>query len=199
MEDFDEPKESRIPPVNYQETIAKGRMVYIPKWDFVDILFKLLVLSWIFAFPYLTIQMVINGEAYAPIYLVLSCIISLWLILGLFLSRKIVKVKGTGLIQNKEDAIKTVNEFYPDRTFNDNSDNILRDYEAGGFSGGGRVITVLFNEQDVYFHKIVLGKGDSLWTLWGPADYSVSRSMADYFKYLQEKRALSQTEKKSAN
>ncbi len=101
---------------------------------------------------------------------------------------KIIKVSGINPIINKEDAITTLKSFYDDLTFDVSSDNILRDYRPQRFFKAGRVITVIFHENDVYFHKITLGKGDRMYPINGPIDYLKTKDIAAHFLHLQETR-----------
>jgi len=75
--------------------------------------------------------------------------------------------------------------FYDDLTFDENDANIFRHIKLKPPHMPGRVITVLFDNDIIYFHKITLGRGNAM-TLWtAPIDYIKTQTIADHFEDLQ--------------
>jgi len=108
-------------------------------------------------------------------------------VISLFYINALVAVKGGGIVKNKEDVMNTLKHFYDDLTFDASGENMIRDVKPTGWSGSGRVLTVLLNNEQVYFHKATLMRASVIMPVWGLMDYLKAKEMAAYFAELQNK------------
>jgi hypothetical protein len=182
-----ENEELSFPEVDYQKSIAKKRVVYKRSRSvvFEYAMFYFLPISLIIINSVACYYSALDGNYFVSAFCVLIFLASLF---SIILFGKLFKVSGGTILQNKEDAINCIAEFYKDCNFNISRENILRDYHRGSGLRGGRVITIIFNNDEVYFHKMSLGRGDTMMAFYPLFDYFKTKEIAEYFQYLQFKR-----------
>jgi hypothetical protein len=186
MADLEE-KFNFIPEIDYNKTVAKQQIVFkkTARDKFRRIFIFICALIFVIIITMATYYSLL-ADSYTV--LIIEPLLITWLILSYVYTNKTIKVEGISPVINKEDAIKSLKYFYNDLTFDVSQDNILRDFRFSSFLKAGRIITVLFHGNDVYFHKTILGKGNSIYTISGPIDYLKTKEIAEYFLWLKIKR-----------
>lgn len=174
-----------VPDVDYEKTIAEGRLAYKRSLRAAigDSIFEILAVMITVA---VIIDLLRNNRADFSILIIVT-IADIFLLINLILSYKLVKVVAGNELKNKEDMINVLRYFYNDLTFGDSKQNILRDIRLSTYSSGGRVITVLFKDSDVYIHRTSLGKASSI-LHFGIFNYYRCKTIAEEFKRMQTDR-----------
>ncbi|OCX51469.1 hypothetical protein BEL04_15695 [Mucilaginibacter sp. PPCGB 2223] len=182
-------KEELAPFVDYDNSIAKQRLVYkFNSWYIIDrflltSLFVLIAAGMLYA----GYEECSRDNNYA--YLIVGILISIWLISSLVFLNKLVVVNGTKtMLKNREDVRKVFAHFYNDLTYNYNSKNVIRDVVPTKWTNG-RILTVIFDDSNnkIYFHRATLIRGSSISPMSGWINYWKCKNLAKYFQELQAK------------
>lgn len=172
-----------VPPINYEQSITKNRLVYNRNLDLLDISIYVITCGFtIAAIIGFTCYGYQNSD-YGVLGITFVCVG--WLIVGFITRRFFVIVEGKTAITNKNDVVTTINHFYEYMVFNFDDEHLIRAIKING-AGYGRIITVLFYQDKVYFHKATLAR-NSKSALSGLTDYLKCKEMAEYFVELQAK------------
>ena len=164
-----------VPDIDYANSILKNRLVYNRKgWFFFEYVQNAVLFLLIIVMLYASFQ------EPSPFYRIVTVLIFFFLITNFIYLNSLVKVQGQQPLINKENAIITLNHFYENLTFAESKENILRDvHQSNGFSG--RCITLLFHDENVYFHIATLGRADVINPVTAIFNYYKCKKIADTF------------------
>jgi len=180
----DENQNRLIASINYSKSIAKETLVYKrDSWDKIEHFSMLFMfIASLGLFMYISIDSFLRSDFSTG---TISLLPAIWIGVSAVFMNKMVKVEGKSILRNKEDVMNTLKYFYDDVTFGASEEDIIRDISTSGWFNSGRVITVLLNNNMVYFHKISLGRGGAMLPFYGPFDYTKAQEMAEHFKDIQ--------------
>lgn len=170
------------PYVNYSRSIAKEKLIYHKKGAFNYLLMRWFFVLIVLVLTYTLIDFV-KKEDSAAIFLGL---LDVFFIVSIYYQNKLVKVKGTGLLRNKEDIMITLRYFYKNASFDASEENIIRDIYRGNSVSAGRDVVVLLDNNIAYFHLTSLGRNNSILPLSGLYDYLKSKKIAAHFQKIQQ-------------
>jgi hypothetical protein len=142
------------PEINIKKSLKKDRLVF--KTGLFDLYFTYLG-SLIFII--LSLSSAIGSYGYSILIALPFLLIGIWFILNLFFLTALTKVNG----QIKKDyIIKFIGDKYPKLDLVlDDPHGIIRFVKLSTLFGGGKMITVLYNDDDAYLNIINLGRNDS--------------------------------------
>jgi hypothetical protein len=171
--------------IDYAKSIAQQKLVYNRKGRFV---FDNIITKGVFIFLFAA-GLFVSIDSSSYVMLIIILLYGAFLAHSLFHLNILVKIKGQGIVKNKEDAMTTLQYFYKDLTFSASEENMIRDVKRSTFNSG-RDLIVLFEGEDVYFHKQMLMRGSSVFPLSGGTDNAKAIEIAKYFEELQAKSKL---------
>jgi hypothetical protein len=171
------------PEINYEKSIKRHRLIYkITFWRVVKVIidsFLFLVLIGLLSIP---IFRIVKGLP-TPIGIVgCSALLICWMISNALLNNTFIKIKGKKLDDNKKDILSTLNEFFSNYDFKVNNEKMMRSFTPQGNPIWGRIITILFNENDMYLNITSLGKTNSPTIVHGLINYIKAKRIAGYYK-----------------
>jgi hypothetical protein len=103
----------------------------------------------------------------------------------LYLMNKLVKAKGLNLYHNRKDIETVLGRYFEHLVPEDCGEGVLRYVKLSGFVTWGRIITVLFDKDNVYLNITTLGRADSASIFHGLTNYIKCRQIMRKFKRTQ--------------
>ncbi|EHQ30408.1 hypothetical protein [Mucilaginibacter paludis] len=185
MEEDDE----YLPPVNYIESIRKGKLVYAKdRWfQFNRLMMYFFLISMLSGSLYAAIEEIPNRE-YSPLFFVVF--VDPFIVISLVLLNTLVKVKGKKKLENKEDVMNTLHHFYDGLTFMASRTDVIRDIKRPDISGFGWCITVILKDDEVYFHKVTTTSRSPVSPIAVIPNYLKCKKIARYFQELQNNKPV---------
>ncbi|WP_179412136.1 hypothetical protein HDF19_02530 [Mucilaginibacter sp. E4BP6] len=170
------------PEINYNKSLEKHRLIYkITGW---------LIFSLVFGYAFYLLMMfaafqpllhLITGHA-EPIGLITcSLLVVSLMIFNIFCNNAFTKIEGKNLEDNKRYILLTMDEFFSNYDFKVNDDKIMRSFMPKGSPIWGRIITILFDGNDMYLNITSLGKSNSPTLVHGLINYLKARRIKKYF------------------
>jgi hypothetical protein len=180
MENIDDIK-NIVPLVDYSKSINQQQLVYVRDWSTIAMRVMLLLLGFGIIFGG---SLSIIEES--NIFGIVGILLGIFMLYDLWQLSRLVKVKGKSIIRNKEDVINALKYFYDGLTFDASQPNVIRDIRLGVFFNTGRIITVILDDDDVYFNITTPGRGNSVIAPFsGTWNYYKCKEIAAHFLELQ--------------
>jgi hypothetical protein len=172
------------PEVNYEKSINKNRLVYVntPSYVIMHVLWLIFMLPIMLLGPCILLSALHKGDQGGVIFGIFILPVSIWLIAGFFFKNAVVKIEGTNLEQNKQNIIDTLNAFYDDLEFQVDNGEILRSKKPSGKPIWGRMITVMFNNDEMLLNISTIGKHQDITVVHGYTNYLKAKKIAEYFQ-----------------
>jgi hypothetical protein len=97
----------------------------------------------------------------AIIFSLFMIILSVWMVLNLIFANKLTEINCCDQNKNRRLILKLLNERYHDLNIKDTCQSVIVDFRPSGAISNGRVITVIFNADDLYINIQVLFRDSS--------------------------------------
>jgi hypothetical protein len=177
-----------IPVVDFNKSIERKKLIYNEgKSSIFDRLF-----TW---FIGLTVIVVIvgillnNGFENAIPLIGITPVITIWMLANLLLMDALVKIPGDDINSNRKYILSSFNELFDNLEIKDSGGNIIRDikYSTNSkYNTNCRVITILFNDKDVYLNITSIIKYSSVSPFSGWFNYLKCKQVAWVFILKQD-------------
>ena len=132
--------------VDFTKSILKEKLIFKRDlYGYLDIFFEniiaLILLLVIILFLSNRHNFVGKGAIYFNVILIL---LALWLILGIYFMKKLVKIQGLNPESNRKKIVDLLSREFPKENFNTSGEHIIVSKKSTGLFSWGKIITVLF-------------------------------------------------------
>lgn len=162
------------------KSIEKERVVYKPTSSLISqyIFSYFLALIPLVASSLILLNHKVNTP---PAAIIIMMVINLWIFVGLFLTNKLIKIQGYLFTSDKTSIINILSKRYPNINFSSGNPDLIRGQRAEGWTGRGKIISVILDEQDIYINVVSTFRGGVLSFIDAPFNYIASKRIARSF------------------
>ena len=177
-----------VPSVDFNKSIERKKLIYIEGKSFIfDRLF-----TWFIGLTVIAVIIGIllnNGFENAIPLMGITAAITIWMLANLLLMDVLVKVPGNDINSNRKNILSSFNEAFDDLEIKDSGENIIRDikYSTNSkYNTNCRVITILFDDKDVFLNITSIIKYSSVSPFGGWFNYLKCKQVARAFILKQD-------------
>lgn len=177
-----------IPSVDFNKSIERKKLVYNEwKSPIFDRLF-----TWFIGLTVIAVVIGIllnNGFDNAIPLICIAAAITIWMLANLLLMDTLVKIQGCDINSNRKNILSSFNELFDDIEIKDSGQNIIRDikYSTNSkYNTNSRIITILFDNKDVYLNITSIIKYNSVSPFSGWFNYLKCKQVARAFILKQD-------------
>ena len=177
-----------IPSVDFNKSIERRKLVYNEwKSPIFDRLFTWFIGLTVIA---VVIGLLLNNGFDNSIPLIcITAAITIWMLGNLLLMDTLVKIPGRDINSNRKNILSSFNELFDDLEIKDSGQNIIRDikYSTNSkYNTNSRIITILFDNKDVYLNITSIIKYSSVSPFSGWFNYLKCKQVARAFILKQD-------------
>ena len=172
------------PAINYEKSLKWHRLVYRPSaWLIFNSIF-----SYILYFLFMTGVFMISlfkpiSGSHEPLWLViLGVLIIAWMLSNVFFKNALVKIEGKTIADDKINILSVMDEYFSSYDFVINNEQMMRSFKPANNPIWGRIITILFDGNDMYLNITTLGKTNMPTAIHDFSNYIRARRIAKYYR-----------------
>ena len=175
--------DSIYPAIDLEKSIKRHRLVYTLSFGFIfiAIVTYMMILIWLFLgfSPVLSLIQNTHPQLW---FVILGPVVDIWLLTGIFYRDALIRIPGKNPSINRQRMSETLDAFYEDLEFQIDNDDMMRSYLPTGRPVWGRIITVIFDKNDILLNITKLGKADNPTFMHGLICHLKAKKIATYFK-----------------
>jgi hypothetical protein len=153
-------------PINIDKSIKKGRLVYMLTIELIlDYIFGLIATVLVLIGVYLYMFNATRSTSLwvaAPVFGILI----MWMIANIVLAKRLIPIKQPANWQERRKLQSILNGYYPRLKSVYEDKNMAKYYQEPRVIGMSKLITIIYNKENIYLNISSLGKGD------GPLPFS---------------------------
>ncbi|WP_413997770.1 hypothetical protein ACMDB5_08185 [Flavobacterium sp. W1B] len=166
--------------IDKQKSVHKERIIFKPNWDYF--LEKTIEIGIYSTWTIASILLILNPKNAISLYAtIIVIILNILLLISWYYIYKLLKIEIPNPEKNRSLFVGILKKRFPELHINDNGLYMLRSKKSNGSFSWGKLLTVIFDENQIFINLTTLGRNETKSPFHSIANYIKLKSIEKEF------------------